>query len=137
MYTKQHRGWNGDLIPVQPVEYLHAVDGRIRIKSPTVKGAPQKAAEVEQLLRECDGISHVTTNPVTGSVLVLYDSQRLSSEDMLALLQKVGFLTESRRARTPTEEPVPALSEFGRGLLRTVAMSTMEFAVQRLVYAVL
>ncbi|MGE0825755.1 MAG: HMA2 domain-containing protein [Candidatus Binatia bacterium] len=120
--------------------YLHALDGRIRIKSPAIKRAPQRAAEVEQQLREYGGITEVTTNPVTGSVLVQYDAQRLTQEQVLTFLQKTGCLADDHayEVRTATVTDVSAsVVDFSRGLVRTVALSTMEFAVQRLVYAIL
>lgn len=117
--------------------YVHALAGRIRVKSPALKRAPQRAAEVERHLQECDGITEVTTNPVTGSILVQYDSQRLSQEHVLKLLQTIGCLAEQQQSRHRTTEISASAAEFSRGLIRTVAVSTMEFAVQRLVYAIL
>jgi len=46
---------------------------RIRVKSPALKRAPQRVAEVERQLQECDGITEVTTNLITGGILVQYD----------------------------------------------------------------
>jgi copper chaperone CopZ len=117
--------------------YVHTLAGRIRVKSPALKRAPQRAAEVERQLQQCDGITEVTTNPVTGSILVQYDPQRLSQEYVLKLLHTVGCLAEQQQSRHQTTEIFAATAEFSRGLIRTVAVSTMEFAVQRLVYAIL
>ena len=46
---------------VQTGRYVHTLDGRIRLKSPVLKRAPQQAAEVERQFQECDGITTVTT----------------------------------------------------------------------------
>jgi hypothetical protein len=117
--------------------YLHALDGRIRVKSPQVKGAPHKASALEQQLRMHSGLTEVTVNPVTGSILVLYDTQQLAQQHVFDLLRAVNcFPAVTTMPVSPL--PVPkTVAEFGQGLLRTVAMSTMEFAVQRLVYAIL
>ncbi|MSQ47952.1 MAG: hypothetical protein EXR78_06125 [Deltaproteobacteria bacterium] len=117
--------------------YIHTLDGRIRVKSPALKRAPRRAAEVERQLQQCAGITEVTTNPVTGSILVQYDSQRLSQDHVLSLLHTVGCLAEPRRSEPRTTELFASSAEFSRGVIRTVAVSTMEFAVQRLVYAIL
>jgi hypothetical protein len=107
------------------------------VKSPALKRAPQQAAEVERQLQQCDGITAVTTNPVTRSILVQYDPQRLSQEYVLTLLQTIRGLAEQQHSEHRTTEIFASTTEFSRGLIRTVAVSTMEFAVQRLVYAIL
>ena len=117
--------------------YLHALDGRIRVKSTLVKGAPHKAAALEQQLRTHSGITEVTANPITGSVLVRYDSQQLAQHQVFDLLRAVNCFPEVTELPMSTLPPPKTIAEFGQGLMRTVAMSTMEFAVQRLVYAIL
>jgi len=117
--------------------YLHALDGRIRVKSALVKRAPHKAAALEQQLRSHPGITEVTVNPITGSVLVLYDTQQLVQHQILDLLRAVNCfsgVTTTPRSLLP---PPRTVAEFGQGLIRTIAMSTMEFVVQRLIYAIL
>ena len=117
--------------------YLHALDGRIRVKSALVKGAPHKAAALEQQLRIHPGITEVTVNPITGSVLVLYNTQQVAQQQIFDLLRAVNCLPEAATMSISMLPPPKTVAEFGQGLLRTVAMSTMEFAVQRLVYAIL
>ncbi len=117
--------------------YLHALEGRIRVKSAVVKGAPLKAATLEQQLRAHHGITDVTVNPVTGSILVLYDHQQLAQQQVFDLLRTVNCLSEVTTISVTMLPPPKTVAEFGQGLLRTVAMSTMEFAVQRLVFAIL
>ena len=117
--------------------YLHALDGRIRVKSAMVKGAPHTAAALEQQLRAHAGITEVTVNHITGSVLVLYDSQQVAQQQIFDLLRAVNCLSEATPTPVSTLPRATTVAEFGQGLLRTVAVSTMEFAVQRLVYAIL
>ena len=117
--------------------YLHALDGRIRVKSACVKGAPHKAAALEQQLRTQPGVTEVTVNPITGSVLVLYDTQQLVQHQIFDLLRAVNCFPEKTTMPISMLPPPKTVAEFGQGLIRTVAMATMEFAVQRLVYAIL
>ena len=121
--------------------YLHALDGRIRVKSALVKRTPHKAAALEQQLRAHPGITEVTVNPITGSVLVLYDTQQLAQQQIFDLLRAVNCFPEVTTMPismfTSILPPPKTVAEFGQGVLRMVAMSTMEFAVQRLVYAIL
>lgn len=117
--------------------YLHALDGRIRVKRTLIKGAPHKAVVLEQQLRAYSGIAEVTANPITGSVLVLYDPQQLEQQEVFDLLRAVNCFPEEASAAVAIVSPPKSVAEFGQGLLRTVATATVEFAVQRLVYAIL
>lgn len=117
--------------------YVHALDGRLRVKSATVKGSSRKALEVERRLRGQEGITEVTTNPTTGSVLVLYDSNQIGQGDILAILSTLGCLPQNRESRMEARVGTPVRDGFGHALVRTVMISTMEFAVQRLVYALI
>jgi len=116
---------------------LHALDGRLRIKVAAVKGSSQKAEAIERRLQACEGITKVTANPVTGSVLVLYDSQQLKQEEILDVLKRQGCLSESGRMRTVAENGGAAQSGFSQELVQTLVRSTMEFALQRLVYTLI
>jgi copper chaperone CopZ len=122
---------------VSTTSYLHALDGRLRIKSPVVKGAPEKARKIEQQIGSCTGIIEVTANPITGSVLVHYDPRELTQKELLDELLTLGCLHESHSFQVTHKEAASAQSEFGRDLVKTVVLSTLEFTVQRLVYALI
>jgi cation transport ATPase len=136
--------------------YLHALDGRLRIKITAVKGSTQQAQEIEQQFQACEGITEVTANPVTGNVLILYDSQRISQEAILDLLRRQGYLSQDSRTRTGAKyinvaqqrfkhelaqtlraNLELALHRFSRELGQTLVRSTMEVALHRLVYALI
>ncbi len=118
--------------------YVHTLDGRLRIKSAAVKGAPEKAREIESKLKNCAGVTQVTANPVTGSVLVHYDSQGITQHDLLQTLESFDCLQHSKhQVRAGTENTLTAQEGFGHGLLKTVVLSTLEFTVQRLVFALI
>jgi hypothetical protein len=48
------------------------------------------AAQVEIGLRSLEAVIAVHANPTTGNVLVLYNSQRLTQDQVLAALQALG-----------------------------------------------
>ena len=70
--------------------YFHNVPGRLRVKIPTLKDRPAKISAVENLLFNLDGIDRIRTNPLTGSVVIRYDPDRLDSQ------QIIGFLIDHR-----------------------------------------
>jgi|SRR5678816_2918129 copper chaperone CopZ len=108
--------------------YLHVMDGRLRVKVPETKRSLSKAQHVEQLLRLLPGVTHVTANPTTGNVLVLFDAEQLTHDEILSTLRKADYL----RAPIPcpsvqlTTRMVDTMSQ---ALARSVAETLMERAI--------
>src|SRR5262249_50071113 len=78
------------MMPV--IEYIHAIEGRLRIKVPEVKRSPARARQVEELFRGVDGIQEVGANPVTGNVLLLHDRGRIAARQILGALIAAGYM---------------------------------------------
>ena len=66
---------------VEDIKVAHVIPGRIRLKVAKVKENPFFAEEICRRLSGVQGILQVEANPVTGSVLVLYDVGTLASLD--------------------------------------------------------
>lgn len=79
----------------QGIQIVHFVPGRIRVKLDAIKGNKTGAEEIRQRLVAIDGITHISTNPVTGSVLLLYDPEALAGswDSFLKVAGAIG-LTE-------------------------------------------
>jgi hypothetical protein len=107
--------------------YLHALDGRMRIKINMVKGSSGAAAEITRYLLSCHGIEQVNANPVTGNVLILYNNQLISQKGILSRLQEAGYL----------ERTTPMAASQGEGLVAVVAKAVMETALQSMVMALI
>jgi copper chaperone CopZ len=122
---------------VSTTAYLHTLDGRLRIKTAVVKGAPEKARKIEQQIGSCAGITEVTANPITGSVLVHYNPHELTQKELLDELRTLGCFQETLGFQQAKPEVSPADNAFGRDIVKTVVISTLEFTVQRLVYALI
>ena len=109
---------------------LHTLEGRMRLKIREVKGSPAEAIAVESRLREVDGVHHITANPVTGSVLVLYDSGLTGVDEITGTLRAGGYLSD----------PVPATAAdrpIGGGFGHLVLRATTEVALQHLIVALI
>lgn len=74
--------------------YVHALEGRLRIKVPEVKGVPLKAREVERQLVMTPGVEEASANPTTGNVLIHYNPRLISQEQVIASLFELGYLEE-------------------------------------------
>lgn len=77
------------LIPTS-VTVMHAHPGRVRLKLAQIKRDPGFAQEIKELLTPVPGIKRVETNSLTGSLLVLYDSTKISSPETLDALEPVA-----------------------------------------------
>jgi len=99
----------------------------MRIKITEVKGSSAAAEEVTRYLRSSHGIDAVNANPITGNVLILYNTEQISQKRILELLQDAGFLNQS--ARVPAHQ--------GEGLVSMLAKAIMETALQSMVMALI
>jgi hypothetical protein len=52
--------------------------------------------QVERLLNSIHGVTSTTPNLVTGSVVIQYDPQQTSSDDILHTLARAGYFDRSR-----------------------------------------
>ena len=68
--------------------YLHSVPGRLRVKTPQLKGDEARAEEVRRMLLAFEGVSDIRINTVTGSILVMYDAGRVDYREFLETLRE-------------------------------------------------
>jgi copper chaperone CopZ len=76
--------------------YVHDVPGRLRVKIPTLKGNAATAEKIQELLKTLCGIRDITASTVTGSVIVNYDNDTVSSRQILDILKNEGHFDASR-----------------------------------------
>jgi copper chaperone CopZ len=116
--------------------YVHALEGRLRIKIPRVKGAASQAEEVERHLRQSAGVEDVSANPTTGNVLILYNSRLIDQEDIVSSLKEVGYLSHPSHRGSGNNPPLDPHGVVEK-VTSTVAATLMEFALSRLVSALI
>ena len=66
--------------------YLHQIPGRMRVRTPEVITNWPKAAAAPFILKRLAGVQDVQINQLTGSILIHYDSGKISAEDILEVL---------------------------------------------------
>ena len=118
-------------------EYMHALEGRIRVKVPEIKGSPAKAGELERQVQWQSGIHSIKANPTTGNVLIYYDSQKTHQDQILKTMTEIGYLqplTANVFKSQDLPEPKNSIMEL---VVSTVAQSMMEMALTRLVTAII
>jgi hypothetical protein len=77
------RGGGAEEMGIAGIKVVHAIPGRIRVKISRIKEDPALARELQERLSAARGIERAEVNPITGSVLVLYDKTELASLDSL------------------------------------------------------
>jgi hypothetical protein len=80
------RGEGAEEMGIGGIKVVHAIPGRVRVKISRLKEDPTLAREVQERLAAVRGIQRAEVNPITGSVLVLYDRTALESPDSLLSL---------------------------------------------------
>lgn len=117
--------------------YLHVLDGRLRIKVTEVKGSPARALGIESQLQRIDGIDRVSANPTTGNVLVLYNSCQITQNEVIDAMRALGYLRENGNTQAAIKGAVAFYQTFSGELMKALFQSTMEFALRRLVSALI
>lgn len=113
--------------------YVHALAGRLRIKIPQIKGAADKAQELEEHLEQFTGIESVSANPTTGNALVLYNPHRIDQWKIIVSLRDLGYLSHAGATASGLVSPPSAPQGVVEKVTSVVAATLMEVALSRLV----
>ncbi len=76
--------------------YLHKIKGRIRLRTPIIKNNPSLADAVADFLRHLGGVKSVSTNIVTGSVVINYNPAVIDAEEIIQALEREGYFNSSQ-----------------------------------------
>jgi hypothetical protein len=112
------------------IRIVHAIPGRVRLKVAGLKANPDLGTVIQTRLRPVPGIQAVETQPLTGSVLVLFDSQSIVTPASLLTLSEtltdlfpeldqtklVEFLTQATAAEATDLTWSESLADFLAGL---------------------
>ncbi|MCA9453437.1 MAG: hypothetical protein H6750_06220 [Nitrospiraceae bacterium] len=95
------------------IQVVHALPDRVRLKLHRLKNNIAYAEEIQNLLHKVHGITHLETNPKTGSLLIQYDPTAL---EVLALHPSISScLNLSPSAVQPVNKDKDAPPAKGRG----------------------
>lgn len=85
---------------------VHVTPGRIRVKMDDMKGNRSLADAIQHRLSAVQGVKQVTTNPVTGSVLVCFDPEALTGswDSLIEIAGTFGLLSSNGYNREQLEQ---------------------------------
>ena len=101
------------------------VDGRVRLRPPSLKRA-EDAEQVRGFLVSLPGMLRVTVNSRTGSLLLEYDPDQISREDLLALAGQWADFASAQDEAAPRKrrfDRARAIRFTNRGMLATLGAS--------------
>ncbi len=76
--------------------YIHHVPGRLRVRNPMFKNNPAMVDEIRNCLQNAAGVESISSNPLTGSVVVNYDPDLLPPEQLLQIFEECEYVDLSR-----------------------------------------
>ena len=117
--------------------YVHALNGRLRIKIPGLKGNPLRAQEIENQCNLMTGMQQVSVNLVTGSLLFIYDPHLLKQEEIGAVLRNLGYFRDHSGGQISILGSASSTHGVVEKITTTLASGLMEIALTRLVGALL
>ena len=113
--------------------YLHVLDGRLRVRLPRLKGARRAAAALRKQLRALDGVTSVDISLLTGSVLVTFDAERITADEILSLMDVSASPSETADRAISSAPTTPR----GIDVQEVIAKKAIELAAERLLLALL
>lgn len=76
--------------------YVHHIPGRLRVKNPMFKTNPALLEEARSCFDGADGISSISTNALTGSIVVKYDTDIISPDHLFTVFQECEYVDENK-----------------------------------------
>jgi copper chaperone CopZ len=116
--------------------YIHSIPGRLRVKTPWIKGSQERGLNVEGLLNGCPGVTKTATNPLTGSIVINYDGKTVSERSILDLLENSGYF-KADKAQTHDQYIHGAASKAGKLVWNAVFGSFIGAALEGTPLAIL
>lgn len=120
--------------------FKHVMDGRIRLKISQVKKNPEEAKRVSLILDSLQGIQSVEVNELTGSVLIHFDEELLTLNQILNHLHqhKVFEMIEDNRMEQNTSvQTIAGQRHTSNEVLKTIVFKALEIAAERAIVALL
>lgn len=122
------------------MQLVHDVPGRFRFRSAKLKGDGRNAAILRGRVRALSGVTEASLNPVTGSLIVNYETTEGTREAILRDLEVLvqGPIAAAARPvlrRAPARPPQPV--EFPEIIADMLAERLVAWAVRMMVTALI
>jgi copper chaperone CopZ len=109
--------------------YFHEVPGRLRFKTPVLKGNHSLAKKIEDFLSGISGIESVKTSTVTGSIIVHYDLKIINSREITDIVAEQGYF-DKKKAVTSDQYLNHSFEKVGQAVGKAVFGAMLEKAFE-------
>jgi copper chaperone CopZ len=114
--------------------YLHKAEGRLRVKIAGLKRSPERAFDIETNLRSVDGVTEINANPLTGNLLVLFEPEDTSHEQIISHLKEAGYLKAPQKVAKSGGGDHNGLT---KAIGDMIIQMAVEAALKRLIFAII
>ncbi len=105
---------------VSQARIVSAIPGRLRLKVPRKRGMLEEMQRIADALTSRSGVSDVQINPQTGSILIHYDPERGSLDDLRSALQHLGIIINQETTNEVLLSPGGGASQASVNLTRSL-----------------
>jgi hypothetical protein len=109
--------------------FIHDIPGRLRVKIEYLKNHPERLKALRELL-VANGVRSVKSNALTGSTVVEYDPDIITSGHLMGILKDNGYAIENRQGAGKTSALVANREEMalkvGKAALSWLAGQVLE-----------
>ena len=109
--------------------YYHEVPGRLRLKTPMLKGNPALGQKIEDHLLRVGGIQTVKTSTITGSIIVNHDPKLISSAAITDIAVEQGYF-DKKKAVTSDQYLSNSFEKVGQVIGKAVFGAMVEKSFQ-------
>jgi hypothetical protein len=114
--------------------YVHMAQGRLRIKITGLKRSPETSVAIESNLGSLGGVTQVTANPLTGNLLVLFEPEDTSHEQIINHLKLEGYLKSVQKAPKADGGDYNGVT---KAISEMVIQMAVEAALKRFIFAII
>lgn len=122
----KRKGIKSSTLPsiVGKIEVAHAIPGRIRYSAPLIENSDRSVQlQIEKKLKNIDGIESVQVNPISGSMILTYDSALIKDYVAHSIVLKLLGL-EKELDHSPQSILLKELKLLGHGLDHQIYQSS-------------
>lgn len=101
--------WMKEAEIITGIKTIHQIPGRLRLRIPLLYKNREKGRNIKKALGSCLGITSIVSNPVTGSLVIVYHPDTMDEKALLAILHT--FLENGEAVLVPPY-PVPTTRGF-------------------------
>jgi hypothetical protein len=111
------------------LDLVHSIPGRIRLQRHSLRGNPRLFNAARSELEQVEGVTSVSANSATGSLVVSYDPRELSFSTMWRRLRQTGYMAPTPRMRAPRR--AEANASFAELMAETVSRALIKKLIER------